>query len=82
MYEANLKLACKNPVLIKKSIEPDIKNDAETQIVIKVIKAGEGLKTDEGFIEIRIKSKKLNHLKAIINSYIALISMLKEAKGV
>ena len=71
MFESNLKIKCKNSNLIKKSLEPDIENsrDIKTKILAR-----------KNFIEIRIKSKKLSYLKAIINSYISLISMLIEAE--
>jgi len=70
MYEASLKIECENPELVKKSLEPDVENDETVET---------DLKADKDFIEIKIKSKKLSYLKAIINSYISLISMLVEA---
>lgn len=73
MYEAKLKIKCKNPEIVKRSLEPDIKNDEDS---ITKMKSG------KNFIEISIKSKKLNHLKAIINSYISLINMLIEIEKV
>ena len=73
MYEAMLKIECKNSALIKKSLEPDIENS-------ETIKTE--LKADKSFIEIKIKSKKLSYLKAIINSYISRISMLMEAEKI
>ena len=79
MFEAELKLTCKNPELVKSSLEPDIKNDEDTQTVISV--QTQGVKTterDKNFVVITIKSKKLSHLKAIINSYLATIAMLNE----
>jgi tRNA threonylcarbamoyladenosine modification (KEOPS) complex Pcc1 subunit len=69
MFEAKVKIECKNPDLIKKSLEPDIKNDEQSETVVKAEKDG---------IEIKIKSKKLSYLKAIINSYLSLVSMLIE----
>lgn len=69
MYEANLKLKCSHPELVKKSLEPDIKNDENVETVLDV---------EDGFLTINIKSKKLNYLKAVINSYISLVNMLEE----
>jgi tRNA threonylcarbamoyladenosine modification (KEOPS) complex Pcc1 subunit len=69
MYEAELRIECDNPDLIKKSLEPDVKDTKDSQ---SVMEAGKNL------IVIRIKSEKLSHLKAIINSYISLIDMLKK----
>jgi tRNA threonylcarbamoyladenosine modification (KEOPS) complex Pcc1 subunit len=72
MYEATLKIECKNPELIKKSLEPDIKNNKNLEVKIKASK---------NLIEIEIKSKKISHLKGIINSYLGLINMLMEVDG-
>lgn len=69
MYEANLKLKCKDSELIKKSLDPDIENSEEIKT---------GIKAEKGLVEINIKCEKLSHLKAVINSYISLISMLLE----
>jgi len=69
MHESNLIIECKNPEMIKKSLEPDIKNDEVSTTEIS---------TDENTIKIFVKSKKLNHMKAILNSYISLISTLLE----
>ena len=69
MYEAVLTLKCSKPDLVKQSLEPDIKNDETVETVLNV-------KND--FLEIVIKSKKLNYLKAVINSYISMVNMLEE----
>jgi tRNA threonylcarbamoyladenosine modification (KEOPS) complex Pcc1 subunit len=69
MFEAKINIECKNPDLIKKSLEQDIKNDEQSETVVKA---------EKNEIEIKIKSKKLSYLKAIINSYISLVSMLIE----
>lgn len=69
MYEATLKLQCSKPDLVKKSLEPDIKND-------EIIKTK--LRVNNNSIIITIKSKKLNYLKAVINSYISFVNMLEE----
>ena len=69
MYEAVLTLKCSKPELVKQSLEPDIKNDETVETVLSV-------RNDA--LEILIKSKKLNYLKAVINSYISTVSMLEE----
>ena len=71
MHEVNLRFQCKQPEFVKASLEPDIKNteDSNTELTV-----------GEGFIEIKVKNKKLSHLKAIINSYLSIISMLNEAE--
>lgn len=73
MYKAKLKLKCSHPGLVKQSLEPDIKND---EIVETTIRA------EKDFLEINIKSRKLNYLKAVLNSYISLVNMLEEVDKV
>lgn len=69
MYEAILTLKCSRPDIVKQSIEPDIKNDDIVETVLSV---------ENGSLKIAIKSKKLNYLKAVINSYISTVNMLEE----
>jgi len=73
MYEATLRLEVKDPELIKKSLEPDIKSGEDIKVSIR---------TSKKTITINIKSKKLSYLKAVINSYISLISMLKNLEEI
>lgn len=73
MFEANLKFECKSPEPIKKSLEPDAENSENVETKITAGK---------GFVEINVKTKKLSHLKAIVNSYISLVSMLLEAEKI
>ena len=73
MHEVVLRLECTNPELVKKSLEPDIKNDENTETQMSV--EGE-------FLLINVKSKKLNYLKAILNNYISLVNMLEEVEKV
>lgn len=86
MHEVVLRLECKRPEIVKKSLEPDIKNDESLRTEIKVGKRiekgkdGEG--ADEDFVEIIVKGKKLSHLKAIINSYLSIISTLNEIEDI
>lgn len=69
MHECKIKIFCKNPSLIKKSLEPDIKESRDLKIK---------LTSGKGWIGIEVKSSKLSHLKAVINSYISLIQMLEK----
>jgi len=69
MHELTLRLRCKRPNVAKASLEPDIKNTASLQTDIK---AG------ESFIEIRVKGKKMSHLKAVMNSYLSVVDLLNE----
>ena len=69
MYEALLTLKCSKPDLIKQSLEPDIKNDETVETTLNV---------KDDTLEIVIKSKKLNYLKAVINSYISTVNMLEK----
>jgi len=67
--QAILKIECKDPKIIKKSLLPDIKNKRDINI---------NLKTDKNNLIIEIESKKISYLKAIINSYLSLVKNLKE----
>jgi tRNA threonylcarbamoyladenosine modification (KEOPS) complex Pcc1 subunit len=71
MHEATLKLVCKRPKIAMKSLECDIKNSPDSNITIK---------TDKNLIIIDIKSKKLSHLKAIVNSYISMVAALNDVE--
>ncbi len=71
MHTVVLRLKCKDAEIVKKSLEPDIKNDEYSKTK---------LKTGKDFLEVSIESKKLNHLKAIINSYIDFVYMFENAK--
>jgi len=73
MHEVRLRFECKNPAAAKKALEPDIKNDDE---------AATELAVENGALVITLRSGKLSLLKAIINSYISIISMLDEAASV
>ena len=67
--QAILKIECKNPEIIKKSLLPDIKERKELKI---------NLNTDKKNIIIEIESEKISYLKAVINSYLSLVRALKE----
>jgi tRNA threonylcarbamoyladenosine modification (KEOPS) complex Pcc1 subunit len=67
--KAILKIECKNPKLIKKSLLPDAKSKKDITIT---------LKNDKKNLIIEIETKKISYLKAIINSYLSLVKMLKE----
>jgi len=67
--QAILKIECKDPEIIKKSLLPDIKERKELKI---------NLNTDKKNIIIEIESEKISYLKAVINSYLSLVKTLKE----
>ena len=67
--QAVLKIECKNPETMKKSLLPDIKEKKDLNIE---------LKTDKENLIIEIESKKISYLKAVINSYLSLVKALKE----
>lgn len=73
MHEAQLKLKCSRPEIVKKSLEPDIKNDVNTETQMSV---------EDGSLVITIKSTKLNYLKAVLNNYISLVNMLEEVEKI
>jgi len=67
--KATIEIECKNPETIKKSLLPDIKNKKD--IIIK-------LREDKKKLIIEIETKKISYLKAVINSYLSLVKILKE----
>ena len=73
MHEAQLKLKCTRPEIVKKSLEPDIKNDVNIETRMSV---------EDGSLVITIKSTKLNYLKAVLNNYISLVNMLEEVEKI
>ena len=70
--QATLKIECKNPEVIRKSLLPDVKSKKDLKI---------NLKTDKKNLIIKIESKKISYLKAVINSYLSLVKTLKELEG-
>lgn len=70
MHEVRLRFECKNPAAAKKALESDIKNDGEARTE---------LKAEKDALLITLRSEKLSLLKAIINSYISIVSMLEQA---
>jgi len=70
--QATLKIECKNPEIIRKSLLPDVKSKKELKI---------NLKTDKNNLIIKIETKKISYLKAVINSYLSLVKTLKELEG-
>ncbi len=73
MHDATLRLKCKRPEAVAKSLEPDIKNDEDSQTTIR---------TDKSFVVIEIKSERLSHMKAIVNSYLSLVASLNEIEEI
>ena len=69
MFSAKLEIPCKNPEHIKKSLEPNIEKDSSVKVSIKAKK---------GSLEMEIETEKLSYLKAVINSYLSIVSMLLE----
>jgi len=69
LHEAILKIDCKRPSLVKKSLLPDVKESEHTKIKLKALKKS---------IKIEVKSRKISYLKAVVNSYLSLVKMLKE----
>ncbi|MCD6226752.1 MAG: CTAG/PCC1 family protein, partial [Candidatus Aenigmarchaeota archaeon] len=59
----------KSPKLIEKTLKPDIKNKKDIKVQIK---------TEKNNLIIKINTQKISYLKAVVNSYLSLIKMLKE----
>ncbi|MCD6402779.1 MAG: hypothetical protein J7K98_00435 [Candidatus Aenigmarchaeota archaeon] len=71
--ECVLRLEVKSPKLIKEALLPEAKREKSAEVKIRV-----GKKT----ITIKIRTQKISYLKAIINSYLALINMLESVDEV
>lgn len=69
MFEFKIKIPCKRPKIVVESLMPDIKQDKYSKIKISAGK---------NFVEIHVKSSKLGHMKAIVNTYISLVQTLEE----
>jgi len=67
--QAILKFEFKSPKLIEKTLKPDIKNKKDIKVQIK---------TEKNNLIIKINTQKISYLKAVVNSYLSLIKMLKE----
>lgn len=69
MFEFKIKIPCKRPEIVADSLKPDIKSDKYSKV---------NLRTGRNFVELRISSTKVGHMKAIVNTYISLVSTLEE----
>lgn len=69
MFEFKIKIPCKNSKIVVESLVPDLKRDKYSKII---------LKPGKNFVELHVKSEKVGHMKAIVNTYINLISTLNK----
>lgn len=69
MFEFKIKVPCKRPRIVVESLKPDVKNDKYSKI---------SLRPGKNFVEIIVTSAKVGHMKAIVNTYISLVSTLEE----
>ncbi|MBI4894644.1 MAG: hypothetical protein HY833_02825 [Candidatus Aenigmarchaeota archaeon] len=69
MFEFTMKIPCRRPALVVKSLEPDIKRDKYSVI---------SLRPGKGYVTLRVRSEKVGHMKAIVNTYISLVQTLEE----
>jgi len=67
--KATIRIECKNPKIIMKSLLPDVQNREDLKVV---------LSTKKNDLIIEIETKKISYLKAVINSYLSLVKALKE----
>lgn len=67
--KATLRIECKEPELIMKSLLPDVQNKEDLKV---------NLSTKKNNLIIEIETKKISYLKAVINSYLSLVKALKE----
>lgn len=69
MFEFTIKIPCKRPTLVVRSLEPDVKRDKYSTI---------SLKPGKGSVTLKVRSEKVGHMKAIVNTYISLVQTLEE----
>jgi len=67
--KATIRIECKNPEIIRKSLLPDVQNREDLKV---------NLSTEKNELIIEIETKKISYLKAVINSYLSLVKVLKE----
>ena len=67
--KATIRIECKDPKIIMKSLLPDIQNRKDLKI---------NLSSEKTDLIIEIETKKISYLKAVINSYLSLVKALKE----
>lgn len=72
MFEFSIKIPCKKPGLVLSSLKPDLKSDKYTNV---------SLRAGKNFVELRVRSSKVGHMKAIVNTYISLIQTLEEIEN-
>lgn len=72
MFEFTMKIPCSRPDLVAKSLEPDIKSDRYSKV---------SLKAGKGFLLLKVRSEKIGHMKAIVNTYISLVQALESLEA-
>ena len=68
-----MKIPCKRPNLVKKSLEVDIENKGKIKV---------RMSTDKENLIIKINTQKISYLKAVINSYLSLINSLNKLEEI
>lgn len=69
MFEFSIRIPCRRPRAVAESLRPDLKRDAHSTVSVK---AGRGV------VEIRVRSSKAGHMKAIVNTYMSLVQTLEK----
>lgn len=69
MFEFTIKIPCAKPKVVAESLRPDIKRDKYSKISIR---------SGKGFVELKVSSSRVGHMKAIVNTYISLVQTLGE----
>ena len=67
-FEFKIKIPCSKPKLVVSSLAPDIKNDKYSAVK---------LNPGKDFVQLDVKSTKIGHMKAIVNTYISLVQTLE-----
>lgn len=64
-----MRIPCKRPSIVVRSLEPDIKRDKYSTIKLRAGKE---------HVTLKVRSEKVGHMKAIVNTYISLVQTLEE----
>lgn len=72
MISANIKLKVKDPKSLYKALEPDIEKTKQFNVEIK---------PKENLLSLNVKAKDISAMRAALNSYLRLISVIEELDG-
>ena len=69
MITCNIKVELKNPNIVLKALKPDVEQTARFEVELQAL---------QKHLNLKIKAKDLNAMRAAVNSYLRLINTIKE----